>query len=170
MKSQTITKVAVVSDTHSHLDPRIADVVRECDIAVHAGDICGVDILESMQPKSGKVIAVTGNNDPYCHLSDTELPEILSFEVAGETITVEHGHVHGAHKPCHESLRNSHPDAKVIIYGHTHKQVIDTESKPWVINPGAAGKTRTHGGPSCLVIECSTEQEWHIKKFRFSDD
>ena len=170
MKSQTITKVAVVSDTHSHLDPRIADIVRECDIAVHGGDICGVEVLEAMQPKSGKIIAVTGNNDPYCHLTGSELPEVLSFDVAGETITVEHGHTHGAHKPCHDSLRKAHPEAKIIIYGHTHKQVIDKTGTPWVINPGAAGKTRTHGGPSCLVIECASGKEWNIKQYRFSEE
>lgn len=165
----TVTTVAVISDTHSHLDPRIAEIILKCDIAVHAGDICGVDILESMKPKSGKVIAVTGNNDPYCHLTDTPLPEILSFEVAGSTITVEHGHEHGANKPSHESLRKSHPDSKVIIYGHTHKKVIDQSDTPWVINPGAAGNTRTHGGPSCLVIECSEKEEWKINKYRFTD-
>ena len=122
-----------------------------------------------MQPKTGKVIAVTGNNDPYCHLTGTSLPEVLSFDVAGETITVEHGHTHGAHQPCHESLRKAHPDAKIIIYGHTHKKIIDKSTTPWVINPGAAGNTRTHGGPSCLVIECEENKEWQIKKYRFSE-
>jgi len=62
------TTVAVVSDTHAFLDPRIIDLIRECDIAIHAGDICGADILDKMQPKTGEVIAVTGNNDPYATL------------------------------------------------------------------------------------------------------
>lgn len=163
------TTVAVISDTHGYLDPRIIEVIRECDIAIHAGDICGVDILDSMQPKSGKVIAVTGNNDPYCHITNTKLPEVLSVDLPGGKITIEHGHVHGAHKPDHDSLRKAHSDAKLIIYGHTHKQVIDKTNSPWVINPGAAGETRTHGGPSCLVIECSEEKEWQINKYRFAD-
>ncbi len=167
--TQAIT-VAVVSDTHSFLDPRIIDIVSECDIAVHAGDICGADILESMKPKSGKVYAVTGNNDPYCHISNTTLPQVLSFDAPGGKISIEHGHVHGAHQPDHNSLREAHSDAKVVIYGHTHKQVIDKEAKPWVINPGAAGKTRNHGGPSCLVIQCSDSSEWKIKKYRFQED
>ena len=170
MDNDKITTVAVVSDTHSHLDPRIAQIVAESDYAVHAGDVCGVEVIEKMQPKSGKVIVVTGNNDPYCHYSDSELPEMLTFEIAGEIIAVEHGHNHGVFKPSHASLREAHPNAKVIVYGHTHKQVIDKDTTPWVINPGAAGKTRTHGGPSCLVIECSSSQEWQISAYRFSDD
>lgn len=162
--------IAVVSDTHSYLDPRIIEIVQDCDIAVHAGDICGVDILEAMKPKSGKVYAVTGNNDPYCHLTKTQLPKVLSFDVFGEKVTIEHGHEHGHHQPDHDSLRNSHSDSKIIIYGHTHKQVIDQTTTPWVVNPGAAGKTRTRGGPSCLIIECYEDKEWQINKHRFSED
>ena len=163
------TTVAVISDTHSHLDHNIIEIVKNCDIAVHAGDICGADIIDSLQPKSGKVYVVTGNNDPYCHLTNTQLPKVLSFDVYGEKITIEHGHEHGTHKPDHASLRQAHRDAKLIIYGHTHKQVIDQEASPWILNPGAAGKTRTHGGPSCLVITCFKHKEWQIEKFRFKD-
>ncbi len=165
----TTIKVAVVSDTHSYLAPEIIQIIKECDIAVHAGDICGTDILEAMQPKTGKVYAVTGNNDPYCHLANTELPEVLSFEAPGGIITVEHGHKHGAHQPDHDLMRKAHPNAKVIIYGHTHKKIIDKSAKPWIINPGAAGKTRTHGGPSCLVLSCSDDKEWVITKHRFTE-
>jgi len=119
-----------------------------------------------MQPKTGKVYAVTGNNDPYCHVSKKQLPKTLSFEVYGEKITVEHGHVHGNHQPSHESLRKT----KLIIYGHTHKKIIDDSALPWVVNPGAAGKTRTHGGASCLVINCYKDQEWEIIKHRFPEN
>ena len=165
-----ITTVAVVSDTHSFLDPRIEKIVSESDYTVHAGDICGVGVIQAMKPKLGQVIAVAGNNDPYCHFSDTELPETVRFNVAGETIAVEHGHKHGMSQPSHESMRKAHPNAKLVVYGHTHKQVIDKEAMPWVINPGAAGKTRTHGGPSCLVIECFENKEWNIQEYRFPEN
>jgi len=138
---EEIITVAIVSDTHSYLDPRIEKIVAESDYAVHAGDIC---------------------------FSDEVLPETLRFNIAGQTIAVEHGHQHGS-QPSHESLRKAHPNAKVVVYGHTHRQVIDKDAMPWVINPGAAGKTRTHGGPSCLVIECSKTFEWKINVFRFAD-
>ena len=167
--SNTKTTIAVISDTHAYLDPRVASIVNNCDIAVHAGDICGADILNEMQPKTGKVYAVTGNNDPFCHTSKKPLPKIVSFNVYGEKITIEHGHIHGNHQPSHESLREAHADSKLIIYGHTHKKIIDDSALPWVINPGAAGKTRTHGGTSCLVINCFENQEWEITKHRFTE-
>jgi putative phosphoesterase len=161
--------VAVISDTHAHLDSRVADIIKTCDVAVHAGDICGSHIFDEMQPKTGKIYAVTGNNDPYCHSSGNKLPAVLHFSAPGGEIYIEHGHKHGAHKPSHDSLRLAHPEAKVIIYGHTHKKVIDQEATPWIVNPGAAGNTRTHGGPSCLVIACFKDKEWEIYKHRFAE-
>lgn len=162
--------IAVISDTHAHLNSSIAAIIKECDIAVHAGDICGEEILNDMHPKTGNVYAVAGNNDLYCHTSSKPLPEILSFDVLGEKITIEHGHAHGMSQPCHDSLRKAHADAKLIIYGHTHKIVVDKDKSPWILNPGAAGQVRTHGGPSCLVIECSAEKEWKITTHRFSEE
>jgi len=170
MSEHKIIKVGVVSDTHSYLDPRIETIVAECDYAVHAGDVCGVNVLQALRPKLGQVLAVAGNNDPYCHFSDNELPESIRVEIAGSIIAVEHGHKHGASQPSHESMRKAHPQAKIVVYGHTHKQVIDKDALPWVINPGAAGKTRTHGGPSCLVIECSATKEWNIQVHRFKEE
>ncbi len=73
---------------------------------------------------------------------DAVVADLLT-DLPGGKITIEHGHTHGAHQPCHDSLRKAHADAKVIIYGHTHKQVIDKSNNPWVVNPGAAGNTRS---------------------------
>jgi len=160
--------VAIISDTHAHLDERIAELIRECDYAIHAGDICGKTILSEMQPKTGKVLAVAGNNDPYCH-ETKDLPEISSLEVPGGKIMIEHGHKHGHSSPCHDSMRKHHADARVIVYGHTHKLVIDQSASPWVINPGAAGQTRTHGGPSCLILECHQSENWVVNTHRFEE-
>jgi hypothetical protein len=158
--------VAIISDTHGHLDPRIIEIIRECDYAIHAGDICGENVLAAMRPKSAVVIAVAGNNEPRC-MTDFPLPFTSELALPGGKICIEHGHEHGHHKPCHDSLRAQHPDARVIVYGHTHKMVQDKSAIPWVINPGAAGQTRTHGGPSCLVLTASND-DWHVQEFRFS--
>lgn len=159
--------VAIISDTHGHLDPRIADLIRECDYAIHAGDICGEDVLAAMQPRSSIVIAVAGNNEPRC-MVDFPLPAVSELDLPGGKVCIEHGHEHGHHTPSHDSLRQSHPDARIVVYGHTHKMVQDRNSTPWVINPGAAGQTRTHGGPSCLILTAN-DQEWDVREFRFAD-
>lgn len=159
--------VAVVSDTHAHLDARIAALIKDCDYALHAGDVCGVNVLNAMQPKSGEVYAVAGNNDIYCHDSETPLPDQLTLDIAGGRIAIEHGHRFGG-MPSHTALREAHPDAHVIVYGHSHHQTVDQTATPWVINPGAAGKERTNGGPSCLVLECVPNTAWQVKTYRFT--
>ena len=51
---------------------------------------------------------------------------------------------------------------KLITIFDGYKQI------PWVINPGAGGKTRTRGGPSCLILRCS-ETDWDVTEHRFSE-
>ena len=41
-------RVALVSDTHGQLDPRIAKVVERCRVVVHAGDIGSVAVLDTL--------------------------------------------------------------------------------------------------------------------------
>jgi hypothetical protein len=119
-----------------------------------------------MHPKTEVVIAVLGNNDPH-YMPEVSLPWCTDLKVPGGIIAVEHGHAQGHHSPSHAVLRRRHPQARVVVYGHTHKLIIDQTELPWVINPGAAGKMRTHGGPSCLVLTASEGQEWKVQEFRF---
>jgi putative phosphoesterase len=165
-------RVAIVSDTHSFLSPDVLAIVDTCDIAVHAGDIGGKEILDALQSCTGHVLAVRGNNDVERSWATDDaavvnaLPQVAELQLPGGIMVVEHGHRHGRQSPDHEKLRNSHPQAKLIVYGHTHKKIIDQKDTPWVVNPGAAGKTRNHGGPSCLVLHAS-DQSWTLERFRF---
>ena len=167
--------IAIISDTHAVLDEHIADVIKQADIAIHAGDICCGSVLENMHPKMGLVFAVTGNNDhhtvwPAEHKEIIEaLPDVAEIQLPGGLLVVEHGHTHGHHQPDHASLRKTHPQARVIVYGHTHSQVCDKDEEPWVINPGAAGETRTRGGPACLLLTAPQSDEWTIEALRFSE-
>ncbi|MDH5356592.1 MAG: metallophosphatase family protein [Gammaproteobacteria bacterium] len=169
-----VTTVAIISDTHGELDSRIADIVRQSDIAIHAGDIGDASVLDAMQPKSGRIVAVVGNNDypvlwPVDHHERLEtIPEIAQIDLPGGTIAVEHGDRHDRIAPDHDSLRNAFSNIRLVVYGHTHKMVVDDSALPWVANPGASGYTRTHGGPSCLLLTAS-EFKWEIESIRFED-
>jgi uncharacterized protein len=167
-----ILRVAVLSDTHGHLDERIQDLVTTCDLAIHGGDIGSANVLARLQPRLGRVVAVFGNNDTSRQWPETdhdllrELPEWVEIELQGGRLVVIHGH-QGAARNRHARLRARFPDARMIVYGHSHRLVLDMDRTPWVINPGAAGRTRTHGGPSCLVLTAS-ETAWHIEVHRFA--
>lgn len=166
-------RVAIISDTHGYLDERIAAIVANCDYAVHAGDISNASVLQALKPQQGTVIAVVGNNDYAEMWSATEshivdgLPEVAELDLPGGKLVVEHGHKHGIRTPSHDSLRKAHAGARVVVYGHTHRLVIDKSASPWVINPGAAGRERTKGGPSCLVL-IADKNQWSVEIKRFS--
>jgi len=167
-------RIAIISDTHGVIDPSILDVIKSCDQVIHAGDICTASVLEQITAVNDKLTAVTGNNDIATLWAADEadivnaLPRTAEIDLPGGKLCIEHGHIHGMHQPDHNLLREAHPDARMIVYGHTHTQIIDDKQEPTVINPGAAGHTRTRGGPSCLVLEAS-EAGWNLEKFRFAE-
>ncbi len=170
--TQTHINVGILSDSHGFLDPRVADIVNQCDYIVHAGDIFNAAVLQQLTPKI-ELLAVAGNNDFAALWADEEadivnaLPKVSKLKLPGGLLIMEHGHRLG-NMPDHDDFRRDHADAKLIVYGHTHRRVIDQSSTPWVVNPGASGEVRTHGGPSCLVLHAS-EDEWKIETSHFPD-
>ena len=165
-------KLLVVADTHGYIDKRIADLSSTCDIAIHAGDILAPQDLNQLRPRSGMIYAVRGNNDLTRNSKQlAELPDQYLLSLPGGTLCVEHGHSIWDTKNYHFRLRQKHQqrNLKAIVYGHTHKLVYDKGERPWVLNPGAAGKVRTYGGPSCLILT-ARKRAWHVKLFRFELD
>lgn len=160
-------RIAILADTHGFLDPRIAEIVTECDVAVHAGDIGGADVLLALQPRS-HVVAVRGNNDTAEKWSTRELrlletlPTEAEIDLPGGKLVVVHGDSAGPAAQCHEELRRRYPDARAVAYGHSHLASLDDSALPWILNPGAAGRTRTYGGPSCMLLTCS-EDRWDVE-------
>ncbi len=164
-------RLAILSDTHGYLDHRILAVAAHCDAVIHAGDVCGGSILTTLEKSSPRVYAVTGNNDAATRWSNPEtgsdiLPSAYELTLPGGLLVVEHGDRFGNH-PSHEDFQRSWPEARAIVYGHTHRQVVDQSSDPWVMNPGAAGQTRIGDGPSCLVLSISQTGDWSVESMRF---
>jgi len=166
-------KIGVLSDTHTHINPSVLEHISDCDLILHAGDIGSIEVIKKLQEISNNVISVRGNNDTSLqwqsleHGDLNEIPQIAEISVPGGTIALTHGDEHYATEEIwHKDLRENFPGAKAIIYGHSHKLVCDKSAKPWVLNPGAAGETRTHrNGVSCLRIDTNQEQ-WEITEYR----
>ncbi|VAW50461.1 hypothetical protein MNBD_GAMMA06-1584 [hydrothermal vent metagenome] len=169
--SKQIT-VGILSDSHGFLDPRVAETVNQCDCIVHAGDISNAQVLAQLKPKK-ELIAIAGNNDFAAFWAEEEadvvkaLPKTGKLALPGGLLVVEHGHRLG-NIPDHDKLRWDYADARLIVYGHTHRRIVDQKETPWVVNPGASGKVRTHGGPSCLLLNAS-KTEWNIETFLFDE-
>src|SRR5689334_715670 len=108
---------------------------------LHAGDVGGAEILRELE-LIAPTRAVYGNTDPP---GDPDLVERIDVEIGGVRIHVSHGHEVGSPTPAKLLARY---DADVIVYGHTHKQLVVQADGRWVVNPGAAGPRRFDLEPS----------------------
>nr|WP_305118975.1 metallophosphoesterase family protein [Tahibacter harae] len=160
----------LVSDTHGRIDARIAALARDCDAVAHAGDVGAAAVLEAL---GAQVVAVRGNNDVTAKWAAGEhdrlaaLPAEAGLELPGGRLVV----VHGDRWPAagrHAALRRAFPAARAVVYGHSHQLALDQDALPWILNPGAAGRARTNGGPSCLLLQAS-ERSWQVQAVRHSD-
>ncbi len=164
-------RVAILADTHGFLDPRVAEQVAECDLAIHAGDVGGADILFALNPRE-EVVAIRGNNDDAAHWAEPELdilanlPAEATVSLPGGQIKIVHGDDGGTLEQRHRRYRRDYADCKAVVYGHSHRQWVDQTLHPWLLNPGAAGRTRTYGGPSCLILQCR-DDDWTLETLRF---
>jgi len=165
-------KVILISDTHGLVTDAILGLIREADLCVHAGDLGGGAVMHQIRATGISVLAVRGNNDvpakwlPDDHSLLQNLPLDRVIDLPGGQLYVEHGHRIGPPSARHQKLRNKYPEVKAIVYGHSHRAVKDLQSTPWVLNPGAAGRIRTFGGASCMVLKIATNQRWNVKIFK----
>jgi putative phosphoesterase len=132
--------IGLISDTHGLLRPSVFDALAGVERILHAGDV-GAGILDELRTIA-PVQAVYGNTDPP---GDPELSEFIELKHDGLRIHVSHGHELGA--PTPEKLLAKY-SADVIVYGHTHRQLVVNVGDRWVVNPGSAGQRRFKLKPS----------------------
>ena len=139
--------VGLISDTHGLVRPGVFGALEGVELILHAGDV-GEGVLAELSAIA-PVRAVRGNTDPA---GIPGLDDALDLEFGGVRVHVSHGHELGP--PTPDKLLAAYA-ADVIVYGHTHKQLVVNVEGRWVINPGAAGAQRFKLRPSVgrLTIE-----------------
>ena len=165
-------RVAIVSDTHGKLDPRVAAAVARHDCVIHAGDIGCAAVLNELSTRLDVRVAVRGNNDSPTKWPAADrnilarLADTARLRLPGGEVMVIHGHQAGPPAARHEFLRRAFTGSRLVIYGHSHLRVIDREARPWIANPGAAGRTRAYGGPGLLSLT-ATSKMWRLRSIVF---
>jgi putative phosphoesterase len=137
----TTTTIGLISDTHGLLRPSVHRALEGVDLILHAGDVGGNEILDELRIIA-PVQAVYGNTDAP---GDPNLSQELIVPVNGIEIHVSHGHELGS--PTPDKLLAAYPH-QVLVYGHTHKQLVVKADGRIVVNPGAAGPRRFNLEPS----------------------
>jgi putative phosphoesterase len=139
-------RIGLISDTHGLLRPEVPSALSGVDLILHAGDVGGRAILQALR-QIAPVRAVYGNVDTG---EDPDLETAIDLIVEDVSLHVSHGHELGHPTPA--KLLNSYA-ADVIVYGHTHRALIEREGTRLVINPGAAGPRRFDLKPSVGILE-----------------
>jgi putative phosphoesterase len=133
--------VGLISDTHGLVRPEVFGALDGVELILHAGDVGGQDVLVQLRAIA-PVRAVYGNTDGR---GEPGLAAEIGLRLEGLTIHVSHGHELG--QPTPERLLAKY-DADVLVYGHTHRPLVERSGNRLVVNPGAAGPKRFDLKPS----------------------
>lgn len=144
-------RIGLISDTHGRLRPEVFTLLEGVDRIIHAGDIGPVELLAELEAIA-PVTAVWGNTDGFDVRE--RVPEVASLDLSGRRIVVLHGHQVGSPNPA--NLRAAQPEADIIVYGHTHRPLVDAD-RSLVVNPGSAGAARFGIPPSVAVLTLDGE-------------
>lgn len=147
-------KIGLISDSHSYLDHKTIEHLKEVDEVWHAGDVGDVSILDLL-PKGKMLRGVYGNIDDAA--VQEILPEWLEFEVEGVKILMTHigGKPPRYAKGVKERIKST--KAQVFVCGHSHicKVELDRELHCLYMNPGAVGQQGFHPIRTLLLFDLS---------------
>jgi uncharacterized protein len=138
-----MTKILLLSDTHSHIDATILKYVDLADEVWHAGDIGDVLVTDQIQ-KLKPLRSVFGNIDD--DKARMEFPLHIRFMCENVDVWITHiGGYPGKYNPNIREELSSNPP-KLFICGHSHilKVIFDKKNNFLHMNPGAAGVSGFH--------------------------
>lgn len=150
-------KIGVLADTHipqrlPALPKGVGRAFQGLDIIVHAGDICQLQVLRTLQEQFTLTFAVFGEDD------DREVRHYLLarqvIEFRGRRVGLIHGNLGptldlktrllwALHPPPVEALldrlltRFSAEEVHCVVFGHTHRPLVQFYRGVLFFNPGA---------------------------------
>ena len=134
-----MTRILLLSDTHSYIDDNIIAYAKTVDEVWHAGDIGNLAVTDALA-KIKPLRAVYGNIDD--HKVRGEFPLNNRFILEGVDVWITHiGGYPGKYNPAIRNEIYTNPP-KLFICGHSHILKVMPDKKVGLIhmNPGAVGK------------------------------
>ncbi|MBW3570345.1 MAG: metallophosphatase family protein [Gemmatimonadetes bacterium] len=141
-------KIGIISDTHGLLRPQVFDALQGVEHVLHAGDVGDPDILVELAALA-PVTAVWGNVDGM--QIRARVPEVARLELGGVRIAIMHGMQLGS--PTPQKAAAAHPDAGLVVFGHSHRPIIQQVGPTLAVNPGSAGPRRFKDPVTVAVAE-----------------
>ncbi len=126
----------VLADTHiprraRALPEGLVTYLERADLILHAGDLIVPSVLEELSAYDVPVYAVRGNVDA----PGIDLPETLQLDLDGARIAMIHDS--GRKEGRRKRLRERFPEARVVVFGHSHIPFLEDENGLLLLNPGS---------------------------------
>ena len=151
-------RILIVSDTHreNSIYLNLVQQWAPLDMVIHCGDVEGSEYTISEAVECPTII-VQGNNDFF-----TDLPKERQVKIGRHQVLVTHGHYYHVATAGHRVLVKEAKERKIdiVMYGHTHRPVIEKEDGVLVINPGSLTYPRqSNRRSSYIIMETNQEDE-----------
>lgn len=154
-------KILIVSDTHRKEDnfERVLDIEKNIDMLIHLGDVEGSeDYIRSIVTCPCYMVA--GNNDYFSMLNRE-----LKIKIGDYNVLLTHGHNYyvslGYETIMSEGIAQR---MDIVMFGHTHKPLVDIEDEITLINPGSLTYPRQEGRkPSYIIMVLDEDGEAHYE-------
>lgn len=149
-------KVLIVSDTHKKNENYFQVLEQQKpDMVIHCGDAEGSEYALT-EAADCPVKIVLGNNDFFSYL-----PRELILDIGPYKVWVVHGHNYYV-SMGNENIKREAAlrGMDIVMYGHTHRPVLDTEGDVVAVNPGSLSYPRQEGHrPSYAIMELDSRDE-----------
>lgn len=133
-----MTKIGLLSDTHSHWDKKYLYYFEPCDEIWHAGDFGSMEV-------AGKLAAFRPLRGVYGNIDGQDIrkrfPQVNRFTTDGAEVLMKHiGGYPGNYDPSIRGSLMARPP-KLFVSGHSHILKVNYDRTLGLlhINPGAAG-------------------------------
>ena len=161
MSDNNPRKILIVSDTHGSnaLYLALLDKLKPLDMVIHCGDTDGKDQTILMSPEC-PVYLVQGNNDFF-----SDAPREQEFMVGRYKVFLSHGH-HYYISMGNEIIKQEAVarGCDIVMYGHTHRPVIDMSGPVIAVNPGSLTYPRQENRrPSYIMMTIDDAGEAHFE-------
>ena len=104
--------------------------LKRAGLIQHAGDLIAPTLLEELAAYA-PTRAVQGNLDP----PEAGLPETLEFQFGGVRVAMIHDS--GPKKRRRNRMIRRFPEARIVVFGHSHVPWLEDEAGLLLLNPGS---------------------------------
>lgn len=154
-------RILIISDTHRENKNyfKALEQAGTVDMVVHCGDAEGTEVA-ICKSADCPVKIIAGNNDFFC-----DLPKEEEFLIGSYQVWLTHGHNYYV-SMGNEILKEEAEarGADIVMYGHTHKPVVDVGENLIAVNPGSLTYPRQVGRkPSYIIMDLDEQGKAHFE-------